>query len=102
MRAANHPEVIAAARNGDGFKHRKTLIFAAIVAGALVVLVIAARYWIGTQRDIALCEKIDRFIVAVEQGVRTDPGLSVSEKAQRIQFYEDFRNDPPTCRTTGP
>lgn len=100
--ASQHPEVVAAANgNGhsSGFRHGKLLVAVAIATGLLLTGIIIGRAVLAQQRDRALCEKIDRFIATVEMGVSTSPTLTPSEKAARIRFYENFRNDPPVCRT---
>jgi hypothetical protein len=75
------------------------LVAAGLLVGVLFFGVLFYRAVTTERSDTALCMKIDRFIVAAEQGIRMSPVLSPAEKKVRIKFYENFRNDPPVCRT---
>lgn len=75
------------------------LVVIVIVSAVLFVGLIGWRAYQNVSTQNGLCEKIDRFIVASEAAVRVNDTLTPAEKAARIRFFEDFRNDPPVCRT---
>jgi hypothetical protein len=76
-----------------------TLIVAAFLVGALLWGVLVYRSYTTDKSDTALCEKIDRFIVIAEGRVKTSPVLTQIQKDDAVKLYENFRNDPPVCRT---
>jgi hypothetical protein len=102
MRAAEHPEVVAAANGNGNHDHRKLLIALAVGTAAIVVLVVFVRSFTTQQADQSLCEKLDRLTVKIEAAVKANPDLTEAQRKQQIMFWEDFRNDPPVCRTPGP
>lgn len=76
------------------------LVVVVTVSAALLIGFLGWRVYANVTAQKGLCEKIDRFIVASEAATKASDMLTPQEKAQRLKFYEDFRNDPPVCRTT--
>jgi len=104
-RARRHPEVVAAQENGSNGHsrfRRVWLVWAAAGAAGVCVLVVFIRGVTTNEAQQSLCEKLDRLVVKIETAVKVDPELTPAAKRARIMFWEDFRNDPPTCRTTEP
>jgi hypothetical protein len=77
-----------------------TFVTLAVFVGALFFGILTFRTYVTDRSDTALCMKIDRFIVIAEQRTEASPSLTQEQKDAAIKAYEDFRNDPPVCRTT--
>jgi hypothetical protein len=95
-------EVKEAVQNGKSrrsFWRSWGLVLLGLSAAALVGVVLFLRAYTTEATDRVLCEKIDRFVVALEYQTVANPELTDAAKQARIDFYEDFRNDSPTCRT---
>jgi hypothetical protein len=76
-----------------------TYVALAVLMGALFLGILLFRSYATDQSDDALCQKIDRFIVVAEKRIEASPALTQTQKDDAIKIYEDFRNDPPVCRT---
>lgn len=74
------------------------LVGAVCLSALLLIGFLTWRAYENIHAQQGLCEKIDRFMVLSEAAVQTNDTLTPQEKAQRLRFYEDFRNDPPVCR----
>lgn len=96
-------EVAHGVRNGAAKERRRlpglALIALGLAVGAIFLTLLFVRAATTERSDTALCEKIDHFIVATEAAVARSTMLTTAEKKRRLAFYENFRNDPPVCRT---
>lgn len=96
-------EVTDTVRNGQVQKARGrgiVLVALGLAVGVAFFAVLWFRSATTSRSDTALCEKIDRFIVISEAATISDPNRSAAEKKQALKLFENFRNDPPVCRTT--
>lgn len=80
----------------DGYR----LVLAVCLSATLLIGFLTWRAYENIKAQNGLCEKIDRFIVASEAATKASDLLTPQQKTMRLKFYEDFRNDPPVCRTT--
>lgn len=75
------------------------LVGVVTISAAVLIAFLGWRVYANVTAQHGLCEKIDRFMVASEAATKASDTLTPAEKATRLKFYEDFRNDPPVCRT---
>lgn len=80
----------------DGWR----LVWVVSLSAVMLMVFLGWRVYDNIRAQQGLCEKIDRFMVASEAATMRSDQLTQAEKNMRIRFYEDFRNDPPVCRTT--
>lgn len=94
-------EITAEIDNGIAPRRKSwlTLLAVSILAGSLLGAAFFIRSYSSDQKDVALCEKLDRFVVKIEQRTLMNPELTDEQARAALKFYEDFRNDEPMCRT---